>query len=70
MTKNVDNLAELFLVGLQKQEDLIIEVDQNLWYRLIEYMADFDKENVRFAFKDKTMVNDILIMIGYFCHIK
>lgn len=47
---------EMFLAGLQKQEDLVTEFDEDLWYSLIEYVTVFDKENVRFTFKDGTEI--------------
>ena len=47
---------ELFLDGLQKQEDLVTEFDENLWYSLIEYVTVFTKEDVRFIFKDGTEI--------------
>jgi len=47
---------ELFLDGLQKQKDLVTEFDEDLWYNFIEYVTVFDKENVRFTFKDGTEI--------------
>lgn len=47
---------EMFLAGLQKQEGLVTEFDEDLWYSLIEYMTVFDKEDVRFIFKDGTEI--------------
>ncbi len=51
----------MFLSGLQKQEDLVTEFDEDLWYGLIEYVTVFSKEDVRFTFKDSTeiMTNDM-----------
>ena len=46
----------MFLDGLQKQEDLVTEFDENLWYSLIEYVTVFTKEDVRFIFKDGTEI--------------
>ena len=46
----------MFLAGLQKQEGLVTEFDEDLWYSLIEYMTVFDKEDVRFIFKDGTEI--------------
>lgn len=48
--------VELFLGGLQKQKDLVTEFDEDLWYSLIEYMTVFDKEDIRFTFKDGTEI--------------
>ena len=47
---------ELFLEGLQKQKKLITEFDEDLWYSLIEYVKVFDKEDIRFTFKDGTEI--------------
>ena len=47
---------ELFLEGLQKQEELVTEFDEDLWYSLIEYVTVFDKEDIRFTFKDGTEI--------------
>lgn len=47
---------EMYLAGLQKQEGLVAEFDENLWYSLIEYVTVFDKEDVRFTFKDGTEI--------------
>lgn len=47
---------EMFLAGLQKQEDLVTEFEEDLWYSLIEYVTVFDKEDVRFTFKDGTEI--------------
>ncbi len=47
---------ELFLEGLQKQEDLVVGFDEDLRYSLIEYVTVFGKEDVRFTFKDGTEI--------------
>lgn len=47
---------EMFLDGLQKQKELVTEFDENLWYSLIEYVTVFEKENIRFTFKDRTEI--------------
>lgn len=47
---------EMFLAKLQKQKDLVTEFDDDLWYNLIEYMTVFNKEDVRFTFKDGTEI--------------
>lgn len=44
----------MFLDGLQKQEELVAEFDEDLWYNLIEYVTVFEKEDIRFTFKDGT----------------
>lgn len=45
---------EMFLAGLRKHEDLVTEFDEDLWYSLTEYVTVFDKEDIRFTFKDGT----------------
>lgn len=47
---------ELFLDRLQKQKELVTEFDEDLWYSLIEYVTVFDKEDIRFTFKDGTEI--------------
>lgn len=47
---------ELFLDGLQKQKELVAEFNEDLWYSLIEYVAVFEKEDIRFNFKDGTEI--------------
>ena len=47
---------ELFLDGLQKQKELLTDFDEDLWYSLIEYVTVFDKEDIRFTFKDGTEI--------------
>jgi len=47
---------EIFLDGLQKQEELVAGYDEDLWYSLVEYVTVFSKEDVRFTFKDGTEI--------------
>ena len=47
---------EMFLDGLQKQEDLVTGFDEDLWYSLVEYMTVFSKDDVQFTFKDGTEI--------------
>ncbi len=49
---------ELFLTELQKQEHLVTEFDEDLWYSLVEYVTVFSKDNICFTFKDGTAVKD------------
>lgn len=42
------------VIVLNKQEELVTEFDEDLWYNLIEYVTVFNKEDVRFTFKDGT----------------
>lgn len=46
----------MFLDGLQKQKKLVTEFDEDLWYSLIEYVTVFEKEDIRFTFKDGTEI--------------
>ena len=45
-----------FLNSLRKQEDLITEFDVELWCILVDYGTVYDKEDVRFTFKDGTEI--------------
>ncbi len=47
---------ELFLDRLQKQKEMVTEFDEDLWYSLIEYVTIFEKEDIRFTFKDGTEI--------------
>lgn len=48
--------VEQFLADLQKQEELITEFHEALWYNLIEYVTVYNKEDIRFTFKDHTEI--------------
>lgn len=47
---------EMFLAGLEKQDGLLMEFDENLWYNMVEYVTVFNKEDIRFTFKDGTEI--------------
>ena len=47
---------EMFLDGLKKQKDLVTEFDEDLWFSLIEYVTVFNKEDIRFTFKNGTEI--------------
>lgn len=47
---------EMFLTELKKQDDVVTEFDENLWYSLVDYVTVFNKEDVRFTFKDGTEI--------------
>ncbi len=49
-------ITEQFLAELEKQEDVIMEFDESLWYALIDYVTVFNKDDVRFTFKDGTEI--------------
>lgn len=46
----------MFLAEMGKQEDLIAEFDESLWYSLVDYVTIFSKEDIRFTFKDGTEI--------------
>lgn len=41
---------------MQKQKELVNGFDEDLWYILIEYVTVFEKEDIRFTFKDGTEI--------------
>jgi hypothetical protein len=41
-----------FLNALRKQEDLITEFDAELWCSLVDFGTVYDKDDVRFTFKN------------------
>jgi len=45
-----------FLCTLQNQEDLLTEFDEKLWCSLMDYATVYDKDDVRFIFKDGTEI--------------
>jgi DNA invertase Pin-like site-specific DNA recombinase len=47
---------EMFLSVLKKQDEMVAEFDENLWYSLVDYATVFNKEDVRFTFKDGTEI--------------
>lgn len=47
---------ERFLAELERQDGLAIEFDENLWYSLVDFVTVFNKEDVRFTFKDGTEI--------------
>lgn len=50
------DIIELFLDGLQKQENPVTEFDEEMWYGLVEYAAVFSRDDIRFAFRDGTLM--------------
>lgn len=46
------DIIELFLDGLQKQENMVTEFDEEMWYGLVEYATVFGRDDVRFTFRD------------------
>ena len=45
-----------FLYTLRKQEKLLTEFDEKLWCSLVDYATVYDKDDVRFTFKDGTEI--------------
>ena len=45
---------ERFLVELERQDGVATEFDEEQWYSLIDFVTVFNKEDVRFTFKDGT----------------
>ena len=46
---------ELFLAELDKVET-VIEFHEDTWYELLDYVTVYDKEDIRFTFKDGTEI--------------
>ena len=49
-------MAEQCLAELAKQEGMVTEFDEDLWYVLVDYVTVHGKEDVRFTFKDGTEI--------------
>ena len=47
---------EQFLSELDKQEGLLSEFNEDLWYSLVEFVTVFNKEKIIFTFKDGTEI--------------
>lgn len=47
---------EMFLAELERQDGIVTEFDENLWYSLLDYVTVFNKEDIRFTFKDGTEI--------------
>ena len=47
---------ERFLAELERQDGMATEFDEEQWYSLIDVVTDFNKEDVRFTFKDGTEI--------------
>lgn len=45
-----------FLATLEQQNYIITEFDKNLWYSLLDFVTVFNKEDIRFTFKDGTEI--------------
>ncbi len=47
---------EAFIDCLRKQEGLITEFDEQLWYSLVDYATVYSDDDVRFTFKDGAII--------------
>lgn len=47
---------EMFLAELEQQEGVATEFDEGQWYSLVDFVTIFNKEDVRFTFKDVTEI--------------
>jgi hypothetical protein len=45
-------LLDTFIVELQRQDGLITEFDERLWYSLVDYATVCKESDVRFTFKN------------------
>ena len=41
-----------FLAELERQDDVATEFNEEQWYSLVDYVTVFNKEDIRFTFKD------------------
>ena len=49
-------MVEQCLAELAKQEGVVTEFDEDLWYALVDYVTVFNKKDIRFSFKDGTEI--------------
>ena len=47
---------ERFLAELERQDGMATEVDEEQWYSLVDFVTVFNKEDIRFTFKDGTEI--------------
>ena len=47
---------ERFLAELERQDGVSTEFDENLWYSLVDFVTVFNKEDIRFTFKNGTEI--------------
>lgn len=45
-----------FLYTPHRQDNLLIEFDEKLWCSLVDYATVYEKDDVRFTFKDGTEI--------------
>ena len=47
---------ERFLSELERQDGMATEFDEEQWYSLVDFVTVFNKEDIRFTFKDGTEI--------------
>ena len=47
---------ERFLAELERQDGMATEFDEEQWYSLVDFVTVFNKEDIRFTFKDGTEI--------------
>lgn len=47
---------ERFIARLEQQDGVVTEFDEEQWYSMVEYVTVFNKEDIRFTFKDETEI--------------
>ena len=47
---------ERFLAELEGQDGVVTEFDEEQWYSMVDFVTVFDKEDIRFTFKDGTEI--------------
>ncbi len=50
-------MTESFIAELQKQNELVSGFDERLWHTLLDYVTVYNEKDVRFTFKDGTIIS-------------
>ena len=50
---------ERFLAELERQDGVATEFDEEQWYSLVDFVTVFNKEDIRFTFKDGTEIQGV-----------
>lgn len=50
-------MTESFIAELRKQNELVSEFDERLWHTLLDYVTVYTEKDVRFTFKDGTIIS-------------
>ena len=48
--------TELFIRELKKQDCLVTEFDEKLWFTLMDYITVYSDDDIRFTFKNGTEI--------------